>query len=94
MVTLGYGSGNLADGLSDLMIEDKLYNYMVGASAVGAKPGADGCPGQVRMNSAITAASATVALGMMHLKSNNDRVAGKLAVPGKPKAKSSRNFIV
>ena len=84
MVTLGYGSDNRSDGLADLMIEDKLYNYMVGASTVGLKAGTDNRAGQVRMNSAITSASATMALGMMHLKSNNERVAGKLDVPGKP----------
>ena len=57
MVTLGYGNDNCSDGLADLKIEDKLYNYMVGAFVAGAKAETNGQPGQVRMNSAITSAS-------------------------------------
>ena len=94
MVTLGYGNDNCSDGLADLKIEDKLYNYMVGASVAGAKAETNGQPGQVRMNSAITSASATMALGMMYLKSNNERIAGKLNVPGKITKTLSKNIVV
>ena len=87
LVTLG--SGNSATGLADLHVENRLRQYMVGgrdpevhATAVVAD--ATQCcrikEGEM-VNVDITAPGATLALGMMFMKTNNASVAARLSIP-------------
>eukprot|EP00941_MAST-03F_sp_MAST-3F-sp1_P006129 g6129.t1 len=72
LVTLGCGrfDHDGSKGLEDLCIEDRLQRYMTG-----------GRDRSSWVNTAITASGATLALGMMFLKSNDESVAQRLAVP-------------
>ena len=70
LLTLGRGRQGRAAGLADLRIEERLQRYMTGGKERSGW-----------VNTTITAAGATLALGMMFLRSNNHAVAARLAVP-------------
>ena len=100
MVCLGLGSSThsnlaLGSGLSDLNMEDKLHQYMVGGrkhdnlnGSAGGNPIANESPNKCsciyegsQVNTTVTAPGATLALGLIYLKSNNVAVASRLSVP-------------
>jgi anaphase-promoting complex subunit 1 len=87
LVTLGAGSS--AVGLADLQIENCLRRYMEGgkdpteSSSAAPPDGTQSCrikEGEM-VNIDITAAGATLALGLMFLKTNNASVAARLSIP-------------
>ena len=89
LVTLGYGakSGGLS-GLSDLRLEDRLHRYIVGGLDPDAARLNTVDPTKCSrvkegnyVNVNVTAPGATVALGLIFLKSNNQSVAARLALP-------------
>jgi anaphase-promoting complex subunit 1 len=81
LVTLGRGSH--AIGLADLQIEDTLCRYIVG----GTKELVDSQSKSVlvlegnKVNIDVTAPGATLALGLMFLKTNNRSIAARLTIP-------------
>lgn len=89
-VTLGRGNG--APGLADLRIEDRLRRFMTGGKDPDASTGAGAgnyasqaqCSrikeGEV-VNVDITAPAATLALGLMYLRTNNVAVGEQLSIP-------------
>ena len=95
-IALGFvtlGRGNKAAGLADLRIEDRLRRFMTGGkdpdAAVNPAAGANYASqaqcsrikeGEV-VNVDITAPAATLALGLMYLRTNNVAVAEQLAIP-------------
>jgi len=87
------GQGNSAAGLADLHIENTLRKYLAGGAASRA-PSSTSIQAQVpdptlccrikegdNVNLDVTAPGATLALGLMFLKTNNTTVADRLAVP-------------
>lgn len=89
-VTLGRGNG--AAGLADLRIEDRLRRFMTGGKDPDASTGASAAnyasqaqcsrikEGEV-VNVDITAPAATLALGLMYLRTNNVAVGEQLSIP-------------
>lgn len=89
LVTLGYGAktGGLS-GLSDLRLENRLHRYIVGGLDPDAARLNTVDPTKCSrvkegnyVNVNVTAPGATVALGLIFLKSNNQSVAARLALP-------------
>lgn len=90
LVTLGRGSD--AVGLSDLQIENRLSQYMVGGRDNNSSSSkhkkndnnANRCSTikeGVMVNVDVTAPGSTLALGLMFMKSNNGAVASRLSIP-------------
>lgn len=83
MVTLGIGNKKGISGVGDLKIEDRLNRYIVGGKDTNFAD-MNRCSRLYegdRVNVNVTASGATLALGLMFLKSNNKVVASRLAVP-------------
>ncbi|KAL9180507.1 hypothetical protein ACHAXT_010960 [Thalassiosira profunda] len=74
MVNLAGGRGTVG-GLEDLRIEERLRRYIDGAG-----DGVDGAESP-ELNTDVTAPGATLALGLMYIKSHNASVAARLALP-------------
>ena len=94
--SLALGRGSDAAGLADLRLEDKLGTYMHGQDVLplsqrngdGGHPPAHSVAGRCyriregpAVNVDVTAAGATLALGLIFLKSGNASVAAQLRVP-------------
>jgi len=89
-VTLGFGAkpGGLS-GLSDLRLEDRLHRYMVGGlDPEYSSNNADNDPSKSSrvkegpyVNINATSPGATLALGFIYMKSGNESVAARLAIP-------------
>jgi len=97
LVTLGRGCGGGAAGLADLKIEERLYRYMVGGKDPervekenAERAAANQSGEQVKcsriyegeyINTDVTAPGATLALGLMYIRSGNKSVAARLNLP-------------
>ncbi|KAF9929490.1 Anaphase-promoting complex subunit 1 [Linnemannia zychae] len=83
LITLG--QGNKPMGLRDMKIVDVLLSYMPGSADRPHHPqdqGIDDMSGTQRHSGVdLTGTGATIAMGLMYLKTNNSTIAAKLAVP-------------
>ncbi len=84
LVTLGRGSN--AIGLTDLQIEDKLSRYVGGGTKEIVESSQQGNKSILvlegnQVNTDITSPGATLALGLMFLKTNNRAIASRLGIP-------------
>jgi len=73
------GQGNKSMGLRDMKIVDTLVGYMPGSTDKNHE--ARTLAGSARAGIDITGAGATVAMGLMYLKTNSKAIAAKLSVP-------------
>ncbi|EGD73279.1 hypothetical protein PTSG_12238 [Salpingoeca rosetta] len=77
------GKGGHAIGLEDLALEDVLYHYIKGARKRSPDTSQTGerVLENDMINTHVTAPAAVVALGLMYMKTNNEAVAARLALP-------------
>ncbi|KAF9181463.1 Dicer-like protein 1 [Haplosporangium sp. Z 767] len=81
-ITLGHGDTSM--GLNDMKIVDVLVTYIPGSTDLNRRTNVAGVDqGRNRRDVGIdmTSAGATIAIGLMYLKTNNKSIAAKLGVP-------------